>query len=392
MEDLRVIIDIWNWYIKWSVIGSEDWKSVIIAKDLFKTKWMRKWKILDVDEFSFSINNVIDWIIKKLWDNFIENIYVWISHPDMIIKRVSEQKRILWNKIEEWDVEHMYWLINDSSIEPNYEILKIMPVQWIIDENIKLKDPIWMEWKKLELLWDIFLIPKNFYNSLFEVFEKIQLEIKDIIPNILWASEVAIDFDSKDLWTLLIDIWANQTSFVIYEEWFPINYWIVPIWWEWITKDISLWLQIDINEAEKLKREKWIILFDEQKSNDDTIDIAFLSEIISARYEEIFQIINLKLIEFWKDWKLPWWIILIWWWSKIKNLEKFAKEFFKLSTNFWKDKIVNLWDISNNIQFVNLIWVYYWSIKHSVTKSKWLSLNFDFWIFKKISKFFKDLF
>jgi cell division ATPase FtsA len=34
---------------------------------------------------------------------------------------------------------------------------------------------------------------------------------------------------------------------------------------------------------------------------DDTVDIKFLSDVITARYEEIFEIINQKLIDISKD-------------------------------------------------------------------------------------------
>ncbi|MFZ5341982.1 MAG: hypothetical protein ACOZBL_05725 [Patescibacteria group bacterium] len=59
----------------------------------------------------------------------------------MFIKRVSEQKRILDAKVDKSDLDHISDLL-ESSGEANYETIKIIPVQWIIDDNIKLKDPI----------------------------------------------------------------------------------------------------------------------------------------------------------------------------------------------------------------------------------------------------------
>ncbi|MFZ5341981.1 MAG: hypothetical protein ACOZBL_05720 [Patescibacteria group bacterium] len=42
-----------------------------------------------------------------------------------------------------------------------------------------------MEGKKLELLADVFMVPKNFYNSIVEAFQKLELGEPDLIPNIL---------------------------------------------------------------------------------------------------------------------------------------------------------------------------------------------------------------
>lgn len=392
MDDLKVVLDIWNGYIKWVVFAQEEWKTVALVKEMVKTKWMRKWKILEIDDFMYSINSVLDSFTKKLWEHFFDEVYVTVSHPDLRIKRITEQKRLLNPIIDKDDVNHLLNVVNDTVGEPNYEIVYTIPVQWIIDEQIKLKDPTGMEWRKLELVADVFMLPKNFYNTIYEAFDKLWLGVINVVPGILWSVEVALDFDAKDLWVLLVDIGNNQTSYSVYEEWYPVLYWVLPIWWEDVTKDISIWLQLDIKEAENIKREKWVIFIWEERTKDDKIDMNFLSDIIAARYEEIFDNINKNLRIIWRDGKLPWWVILIWGWVKVKNLDKLAKEVFKLATFYWKDRVLNVWEISNNLQFINLLWTYVWVNKYFENKSRGFSMNMDFGFVKKITKFFKDMF
>lgn len=393
MQDIRLTLDLWNWYIKGVMLANEDGKNIVLAKDMVRTKWMRKWRILDMDDFIYSIRSVLDSFEKKLWWDYFDEVSVWISHPEMLISRYTEQKRVVWDKIQQEDMEHLTNIIYDTTWKQNYETIKIIPVQWIIDDWIVLKDPIWMEWKKLEIVADVFMVPKNFYNTLTEVFEKLEIDINDVIPNILWSTEIALDFDAKDLWTLLVDIWTNQTTFAVYEEWYPIKFWVVPIWWEDVTKDVSIWMQLDIKQAEKLKKEKWYIYMpDEPIEENQELDVWFLSDIIWARYEEIFDNINKALVEIWKDWRLPWWIILIWWWSKIANLDKLAKLQFKLAASYWRDRILWLWEISSNVQFINAIWCDHWVWKYSNMSWWWISLWISFTWVKKLSKRFKDLF
>ncbi len=393
MENIKFTLDLWNWYIKGIMTAKENWKEVLIAKDKVKTRWMRKGRILDMDDFVFCIRSLFDSFEKKLWWDYFDDIVVWISHPDMIVKRVSEQKRVVSEKITQEDVDHLSNLVYDTTGVQNYETVKIIPVQWVIDDDIKLKDPIWMEWKKLEIISDVFMFPKNFFNSLNEVFEKLELDINDIVPNILWACDVAMDFDAKDLWTLLVDIWANQTSYCIYEEWYPLSYWVVPIWGEEVTKDISIWLQVDIKESEKIKKEKWYVYTeDETIKEDDSIDTAFLSNVITARYEEIFENINNELVELWKDGRLAWWVVLVWWGSNLPNLEKLCKDQFKLSTSYWKDKIVWLWEVSSSLEYINCIGCQNWSSKYSdISWGSFASWLWFGWI-KRIIKYIKDMF
>ncbi len=362
MDKIDVALDIGNWYIKGIVVWKEDDNKTLLVKEIIKTKWMRKWRVLDVDEFANSIGKIINSFERKLGEGFVEEVSIWISHPNMIIKRIKEQKRILTNKIEEDDIKHLQKIINDFGWEPNYEIIFSMPVMWIINDEIKVSNPIDMEWQKLELVADVFMIPRNLYNNIYDVFENLWIEVKSILPNILVSSDIVLDIDSKDLWVCLIDIWTNQTTFVVYEEGIPIYYGVLPYWWEDVTKDISIGLQVDISDAERIKREYWIVE-EWNDINDSTIDVKFVSEIIKARYEEIFEKINSFLIDLGRDWKLAWWVVFIWWGSKTKNIDKIAKDIFKLAVFFGKDKVVWLWDISSNLQFLNVIGVYYWKDK-----------------------------
>ncbi|MEY3197559.1 MAG: Cell division protein FtsA, partial [Candidatus Parcubacteria bacterium] len=47
MQDIKVILDIGNGWIKGAVFGLEDGVPSLIAKDIIKTKGMRKGKVLD---------------------------------------------------------------------------------------------------------------------------------------------------------------------------------------------------------------------------------------------------------------------------------------------------------------------------------------------------------
>lgn len=393
MNDIKVILDLWNWYTRGIVVAKEDGKNILLAKEQVKTKWMRKGKILDIDEFIFSISSILDSFVKKLGENFMDEVYVSISHPHMQIRRVADQKRILTQAIQSDDIQHLSNVVQESWAQPNYEIIKIIPVQWIVDDELKLKDPLGMEGRKLELIADVFMIPKNFYNTLLECFEKLQVWVADISLNILWSSEVTLDVDAKDLWTLLIDIGAHQTSYVVYEEGYPLLYGVLPIGWEEVTKDISICLQMDINEAEKIKREMWSVSLSPQHKEESQIDTTLLIDVITARYEQIFNKINDELITSGKDGKLPGGVVLLGWWSMIADLDVLSKDVFKLASFYWQDKYLHLGQLANDLQFLNLVGAYQWFEKYGETSTGWFKMSFDFGgIFKKITKLFKDMF
>ena len=67
MKNLRTVLDIGNGYVKGVVFGTEEDQSVVVlAKEMVKTRGMRKGKILDVEDFAVCINELLQSFAKKL--------------------------------------------------------------------------------------------------------------------------------------------------------------------------------------------------------------------------------------------------------------------------------------------------------------------------------------
>jgi len=60
----------------------------------------------------------------------------------MKIKKVSTHKRLTNIDITKTEVSSLLENIADLSDELNYEILKIIPIKWIIDDTHQTKNPV----------------------------------------------------------------------------------------------------------------------------------------------------------------------------------------------------------------------------------------------------------
>ena len=79
---------------------------------------------MDAEDFSMTIWSLLDSFVKKLWWDFIDEVHISISHPEMRVKRISEQKRVMTETITDDDIGHLSWIISEVSAEQNYETLK----------------------------------------------------------------------------------------------------------------------------------------------------------------------------------------------------------------------------------------------------------------------------
>lgn len=393
MNSIRASVDIWNGYIKWVIFSNEDGRDIILAKHVSKTEWYRKGKILDSTLLASNISDMIEWFQKKLGGEYIDDVIVGISHPELLVERISEHKRILGTTvIQNNDINHLSKLINDISQKNNYEIVKIIPAYRILDDEKIEKNPEGSEARKLAMVADVFYLPKVFYQHLYDIFHSINLNVIDIIPNILAGSEYLLDIDHKDLGSVLVDIGANQTSYAVFEEGNALLYGTLPVGGDDVTKDISIGLQIDIKQAEDIK-----INYEKMAENDNDIELdhKFLHEIISARYEQIFEKINSALKKIKRDGKLAGGIHMTGQGSLRPEAMSYARSIFKLAV-FPAQGSDKYRDISKDPIFQNTLSLHEWANRyHNKNKGifsfRWIQSGGKGFLDSIIS-FFKDLF
>ena len=194
MQNLRAVLDLGNGYIKGVLFAQEEWQTIIVAKEMIRTIGMRKGKFLDIEEFEMWLTELINEFNKKLGGNFLDEVVLGISHPEMLFHRIREFKRLMTGTVTIDDVAHLSKVLGDIAVHTNYETLKIIPVEWIIDDRINLKDPVGMQGTKLEVVADVFALPKNFYQHLIDIINKLDLNVIDIIPNISRRIIINVNF------------------------------------------------------------------------------------------------------------------------------------------------------------------------------------------------------
>lgn len=399
-------IDIWSSKIRtiiWYFDEDNNENFHILWLGISNSNAIRKWNILDMEEFKNNLDKSLEEAEKMAWEQVS---WAYLSFNSSSIEVIKNRwiVAISWDEISNDDIDRSLDMAKSWIDSSNKEILKVVPENFVVDLEEWVKNPVWMSARKLEVIANIFLINTNILNNIRKAVSDVWIEIYDIYPNLLTSPEWVLTKRQKELWVVCIDIGTSTTWITVF-EWWSLKYAsVIPIWWDNVTNDIALWLRTSTLIAEKLKLElAELSLSKIDWYNDKEIDLTkevweelvvskvYLSDIATARYEEIFSFIKEELKKIWKDWMLPEWAVCVWWWVKMKWFVALGKEELRLPVFIWipvsKDELIE--SSINDPVFAAVVWAMIMSNKFGST---WKSFSINiWWFFTSIMNVFKKL-
>lgn len=400
-------IDIWSSKIR-TIIGYFDKEKNddfnILGVGISNSTAMRKWNILDMEEFKNNLDASLEEAERMAWEQ-VSWAYISFNSSSFEVVKAKGIISISSSEVTEDDIDRVINKAKSGVDMPNKEILKVVPESFVVDLEDGIKNPLWMSARKLEVIANIFSVNVNVLSNIKKAISDIWIEIYDIYPNLLSSPEWVLTNRQKELWVVCVDIWASTTWITVYENWVLSFSSIIPLWWDNVTNDIALWLRTSTAVAEKIKLEYAELDLEERESFVDSefdlkelelweewrVSRLYLSKIITARYEEIFYFIREELRKIWKDWMLPEWAVCVWWGSKMKWFVELAKKNLKLPVFIWlpvsRDDLIDA-SISDPL-FSATIWTMIFSNMYW-NNEKLFSFNFS-WFIWSIKKLFKKI-
>lgn len=184
---------------------------------------------------------------------------------------------------------------------PNRRILHAIPLRYSIDGTEVLGRPQGLKGTKLEVDSLFITTYEQHVNDLIKTIEGLGIYVEDVIASPLAASFVLLSKAQKRAGCVLVNIGAETTSIVVFEDSTPISVKIFPVGSSDVTNDLALGLRIPLEDAEKIKRGAMTSATYSKKRVD---------EIVSERLKTIFGLIDSHLKKIKRDGLLPAGVIL----------------------------------------------------------------------------------
>src|SRR3989344_780676 len=315
----------------------------IIGASEVPASGMRRGNIVDIDEAVSCISTALE-KVERMTGIQVSSANVSLggghisslaSHGVIAVSRAD-------GEITENDILRVIDASQAISIPQNREVLHVFPKSFTLDGQTGIKDPLGMSGIRLEVDTIIVQGGLPFVKNLTRAVMQAGLEIDDLVLSSVAASEATLSKRQKDLGVCLVDLGAGTTGVAVYEEGDLLHTYVLPVGSQHITNDIAIGLRCSIETAEKVKlqfghsdpkaieKHEEIDLSKIDASEEETTMRHYVVEIIEARLEEIFDLVNAELKKINRDGKLPSGVVLSGGGSRLPGVVEFAKKRLRL--------------------------------------------------------------
>ncbi len=364
---------------------------------------IRKWNILDMEEFKSNLDSSLE-EAEKMSGEQVTGVNLSFNSSSFDVVTSKGIIAVSGDEISSEDIDRVLEMARNWVDLPNREILKVVPEYFIVDLEEGVKNPIGMSARKLEVIANIFSMNRNILGNMKKAVADVWIEVYDIYPNLLASAEGVLTKRQKELGVVCIDMGASTTGITVYEEGVLKFSSVIPIGWDSVTNDIALGARTSIDVAENLKinhsvvgleegvdKEKEIRLSEIMQNEEGSITNIYLSQIVSARYEEILYFISAELKKAGRDGMLPEGAILVGWAVKQQWLIETAKKILRLPVFIGlpvEKEALSETSISDPV-FAGVVWNLILGNRYSYGGSP-LNINF-WWMLESIKKVFKKI-
>ncbi len=282
----------------------------IISMSKCKCRGIQKGKIIDEDDISLSIAKTIQDAEDEA-NLKIHSAYVTIPGKYITIVQNSIMKEVKdkYAGISVKDVGASIMQVKDIEVPEGKVIIDIVPECFILDNGEKVQDPVGGLSSNFTLQAQVILADKDYIKKMTSIFKKAGIELDGMVPITLAERNLVLDRNELNDNIMLLDVGAGNIEIGVFEGNKFIYTNTIPLGGDTIRRDIEIVLNISSEEADKLKRQYGLALKSFIDNDNDiflntykgetknkTIKSSELIEIIEARIEEMFSLINKDII------------------------------------------------------------------------------------------------
>ena len=188
----------------------------------------------------------------------------------------------------------------DVSVPANQSILHTIPVEYLLDGNAGIDDPLGMTGMRLDLHLQSVIVPTATIQNVLNCVEKAGLDVSGLVVKPLASALGALAQEESLAGAAAIDIGGGTTSVAVFADGRPKHLALISIGGDHITNDVGSVLKLPLSKVDEIKKD--ISIFQAPESDTEKIEFTCnnrvysvskidLHEIIKCRIEELFDVL-----------------------------------------------------------------------------------------------------
>ena len=298
---------------------------------------MRRGMLADFDSASKALSQLIELAEGQLKCD-IRNVVIGISGSHLSCRKVLTDMKLSQKEV---GIEILNTLSSQAetiSSKSGRYILHTIPMDYRIDDRELTINPVGLCGDKITGQFLLIEGDESYLKDLIRLCNKSGLEISKMYAEPIASASVTVQDEQKQLGVAVADIGGGTTDGVVFVNGRPVDLFTINIGGMMITKDLAIGLNVNLDEAERLKIYLGIQKNGENVQNvsDDfgnikSIDSSETYPILGARLYELVQLIVQHLVKYKGSFGAG--LLLTGGGSELKDIDKFMQDHIKVSVN-----------------------------------------------------------
>jgi len=260
---------------------------------------LRQGVVVNIEATTHSISSAIQ-EAEQMAAADVQSVFVGIAGGHVRGFNSLGQVSMRSREVEILDVARVIDQAKAVNIPMDRQIIHTIPLEYIIDGQGQIRDPIGMNGVRMEVKAYVITAAVTSVQNITKCCNRAGLEVVEMVLEPLASSLAVLHQDERDLGVAMIDIGGGTTDISVYSEGSNVHTSVIVMGGHRITQDVAHGLRTSVQEAEAIKRRHGCALIS-MVEGEERIEVPgvgprpprefkrrFLAEIIEPRVEEIF--------------------------------------------------------------------------------------------------------
>ena len=244
--------------------------------------------------------------------------------------------------IEREDVRRAIDAARNISLPEDREVLHVLPLEFLVDAQDGIRDPIGLVGQRLEANVHIVTSSSAATQNLVTAVNRAGILVSDTVLEPLASAEACLTQDEREMGCCLIDLGGGSADLIVFGAGVVRHTAAIPVGGDHFTNDLAVGLRTPTTEADKIKREHacaWRELLREDASFEiasvgdrppRTVFSRMLMEILEPRAMELLALVHDELKRAGLDAQIPAGFVLAGGGARLNGFVELAEREFSL--------------------------------------------------------------